>query len=80
MDATESTRLPVALDVRGVAVLLGVSIRTVWRWTETGDLPAPARLGPARRTCRWSRREIERWLEARRDSAATSAEGKAVSA
>jgi predicted DNA-binding transcriptional regulator AlpA len=55
----ESERL--ALTVRDVAGLLGISERHVWKLHSTSRLPRPIRLG---RSVRWLRRDIEAALEA----------------
>lgn len=36
---------------------------TIYRWVQTGDFPAPCRLGA--RTSAWHREEVHRWCEAR---------------
>ena len=33
------------LDVREVAQVLGIAVRTVWRLSATGELPQPVRIG-----------------------------------
>jgi len=45
------------LCVKEVAVLLGVSARSVWRLVAAGDLPQPIRLG--KRLVRWRRVHLE---------------------
>jgi len=56
--------LPVAdkklLDAKGVAVLLDVSLRTIWNMRDSGRIPKPVKVG---RLCRWRRAEIERWIK-----------------
>ena len=63
---TKSTIEPVALPVRAVAERYSASIATVWRWTRTGELPPPVRIGGS---TRWLRQELERWEAARCGSA-----------
>jgi excisionase family DNA binding protein len=46
---------------RGVAAVLDISVRTVWKLVAAGALPAPIRLG---RSTRWRTADIERWLAA----------------
>ena len=47
------------IDRREVADLLGVTPRTVQRYTERDDFPSPAKLvGRARL---WERRDVQRW-------------------
>jgi predicted DNA-binding transcriptional regulator AlpA len=53
--------LPELMTAREVAHCLAVSVRTVWRWTALGLLPAPVR--PSRRSTRWRRGEIRRYLD-----------------
>lgn len=63
LPATAAASLPDALrhfderaasslaDVKTLADYLGVSINTVWRWSRTGRLPAPIKIGP--NSTRW---------------------------
>jgi prophage regulatory protein len=50
---------PALLDCKLVAALCGCSPRMVWRMRDTGDIPAPLRLGGL---VRWRRADIERWI------------------
>jgi len=51
------------IDVRGVAQLLHVAARTVWAMVSSGKIPPPThRL--SRRTVRWDRATIEKWINA----------------
>jgi len=51
----------VLVDARGIARMLHVSPRTIWTLLSSGKLPAPThRL--SKRTVRWSRELIERWI------------------
>ncbi len=52
---------PLALDVRGVAALLGVSARHVWSMNASARMPAPVRLG---KRVLWRRDELVEWLAA----------------
>jgi prophage regulatory protein len=52
---------PLLLDVRTVARLLNVSVRTIHRLNATGEIPAPVRLGGR---VLWHRDELRAWLEA----------------
>ena len=45
------------LTAQDVARLLAVSVRTVWRLRDAGDLPAPVRVG--KHLLRWRRSDIE---------------------
>ncbi|NLF58735.1 MAG: helix-turn-helix domain-containing protein [Candidatus Hydrogenedens sp.] len=47
------------LDVRAVALLLGISCRGVWRFRDMGKLPAPVQLG---RLIRWRSADISSWI------------------
>lgn len=49
------------LTVRQVAELLGVHVRSIWRLSQTGDIPAPIRLGE--RVVRWRLSELRDHLE-----------------
>jgi len=50
------------LNVRGVAQLLAVSTRQVWRLHAQGLLPEPVRIGGS---VRWRREDLAAWLNAR---------------
>jgi excisionase family DNA binding protein len=52
------------LTAREVAARIGVGLRTVWRWTATGDLPAPVRWGRHGRVVRWKTTDIEQFVQA----------------
>lgn len=56
--ATESPRL---VDVRGVAEMLAVSSRHVYRLSDGGLMPKPVKLGGANR---WNRQSIMDWIDA----------------
>ena len=49
------------LDVRQVAEILGIAVRTVWRLSAAGELPPPVRIGV--RIVRWRLSDIEQYLE-----------------
>ncbi|MBL8761532.1 MAG: helix-turn-helix domain-containing protein [Phycisphaerae bacterium] len=49
------------LSVRQVADLLGVHARSVWRLSQTGDLPAPIRL--SERVVRWRLSDLRDHLD-----------------
>ena len=59
------------LNVRGVAQILAVSIRQVWRLHSQGLLPKPLRIGGS---VRWRQEDLAAWLDAR--CPATQAEGR----
>ena len=52
---------PVLLRMKDVTDLLSVSRRTVERWVQSGEFPAPLRLGG--RSIGWHRVDVENWLE-----------------
>jgi excisionase family DNA binding protein len=52
------------LTAREVAARLDIGLRTVWRWTATGELPAPVRCGPTGRVVRWKTKDIEEFVQA----------------
>lgn len=58
----KSLNLAGLLTVRDVAQRLRIGTRTVWKWTSTGHLPAPLRLGKSGRTVRWQATDIDRFL------------------
>lgn len=45
----------------GVAKVLSLSKRTIWRMVSAGELPAPVRIG---RASRWRRSDLERFVDA----------------
>ncbi len=45
-----------------VAALVGVSYRTIERWTHEGRFPAPIYLNPQMK--RWRARQVRQWLQA----------------
>ena len=49
------------LDVRGVATLLGCSVRHVYRLADSGRMPRPMKLG---QLVRWRRSELQVWIDA----------------
>lgn len=61
-----------ALSVREVARLLGISVRTVWRLVAAGDLPQPVRVG---RAARWDRQTLVDWWEAKTSRKAQDGNG-----
>lgn len=63
MESTTPAPEPVAVffDIRGIAALLQCSTRHVQRLAETGQMPAPVKLGAL---SRWPKPVIEAWIEA----------------
>ncbi|WP_417735864.1 helix-turn-helix transcriptional regulator [Rosistilla oblonga] len=47
------------LDVGGVAAMLGVSERHIYRLADAGKIPRPCKLGGANR---WDRLTLEQWV------------------
>jgi len=54
------------LKVREVATMLGVSERSVWRWSATGVLPPGIKIGGC---VRWPEETIRRWIRKREKEA-----------
>jgi predicted DNA-binding transcriptional regulator AlpA len=52
---------PLCVDADGLAILLGISPRSVYRLNDAGRIPAPIDLGSSRR---WFVEEILAWLRA----------------
>jgi predicted DNA-binding transcriptional regulator AlpA len=50
------------LTAREVAEQFGVVPKTVWRWVERGDFPAPLRLSPRKHL--WNAIALNDWLDA----------------
>jgi predicted DNA-binding transcriptional regulator AlpA len=55
------------LDVNAVAILLGASVRTVWRLVATKVLPKPVRVGESTRWFESDVEEFQRKLKERRE-------------
>ena len=55
------------LDVNAVAILLGASVRTVWRPVATKVLPKPVRVGASTRWFESDVEEFQRKLKERRE-------------
>ena len=58
---------PRLMDVKEVAMLLGISARTVWTMVADGSLPQPVRLGRRKngrgRCTRWRAADLERLID-----------------
>jgi predicted DNA-binding transcriptional regulator AlpA len=52
---------PWTMSADDLAQAIGVDVRSIWRWTSSGALPAPVRLGG--RTF-WQREEVTAWFNA----------------
>jgi len=57
----ELSSLPLLLDVRSVARLVGCSTKHIRRMVRAGKLPTPVKVG---RLTRWSRASLESWIAA----------------
>ena len=57
--------VPELLTTAEVAKMLSIGERTVWRWSHSGIMPAPIKLGTGLRpSVRYRRSEIVEWMEA----------------
>ena len=63
------------MNVQEVAEALGISERSVWRWSATGVLPPGIKLG---RSVRWSEETIRRWIARREREARAQQRALAV--
>ena len=57
-DDTTGQSLLISTD--DLAVLIGVSTRTIWRLLSAGKIIEPVRFGG---TVRWNRAQIQEWIE-----------------
>lgn len=66
MSATaEKVAAPELLTSEQVAKLCNLGARTVWRWSRSGRMPAPLKIGGGLRgAVRFRRAEILAWIEA----------------
>lgn len=48
------------MTVQEVAARLAIAVRTCWKWTASGMLPRPLKLGSA---VRWRSSDIDRFIE-----------------
>lgn len=53
-------QLRLLLSVKQVAQIVASSERTLWRLSDSGQMPSPVRIG---RSVRWRRSDILRWVE-----------------
>lgn len=67
-----TTNTPALIDAAGVAGMLSMSIRTVWRLTAAGTLPQPVRYN--RKLVRWKRADLLAALGLPADPTPTPAE------
>lgn len=51
------------LGIASTAKMVGVSVKTVRRWTAAGNFPTPFVLGPSKRY--WLRSVVAQWLRER---------------
>ena len=59
----------VLMSVRELSAFLHLGERSIWKFANTGEMPAPVRIG---RAVRWDRRDIEAWLVRKRAEAEKS--------
>ena len=60
----------IMLTIKGVAILLACSPRTIYRLTDEGRIPRPVRIGGM---IRWPRESFEQWIT---DGCPVPTEGK----
>lgn len=65
MTSTESTSSQNLIGVAEVAVILGVSKRTIYRLVSAGEFPAPIRI---RASSRWRRSTVNAWIAERENA------------
>jgi prophage regulatory protein len=70
-----SASTALAISARGLAEMLNVSLRQIWRLSASRKLPKPIRLGGS---VRWNRQEVTTWFEARCPDRRAWEAGKAV--
>jgi len=51
------------LRPRALAEILGITVTTIWRMRQRGDLPEPIRISPG--AVGWREADIEAWITAR---------------
>ena len=62
MFETDNREQPLVYDVKGLAGVLAVSVRHLWRMVSAGSIPQPVRIG--KKLKRWPVEEIRAWLRA----------------
>lgn len=55
------------LDVKQVATLFHIGVRSVWRRVKEPDFPKPIAIGKLKR---WRKCDIDRWLDSKSDRGA----------
>jgi len=60
MNQTAQIDEPLLINADELAVLLGMSARTIWRMLSTGKLIEPLRLGGS---TRWRLEEVRQWID-----------------
>ena len=60
--ATNQHILPMGgyIRAKALAPLLGISVVTLWRWSATGKIPRPIKLGE--RVTAWRAEDIRMWM------------------
>ncbi len=54
--------LPILINIKEVAVLSSISVRTIWRLVSTHEFPEPIRIGGS---VRWARETVLVWLNSK---------------
>jgi excisionase family DNA binding protein len=76
MDELQVRKTDVAvINVRELAELLGVNVRTIWRLSQRGAIPAPIRLGD--RVVRWRLSDLREHLDRKAAGAGGAAGARA---
>ncbi len=48
------------MNVKGVAEILSISPRSIWRLVSAGKMPPPLKIGAS---CRWRKNDISQWIQ-----------------
>ncbi len=62
---SNQSKLPVEGYIRASALapLLGIAVVTLWRWSATGKIPKPVKLGE--RVTAWRVEDVRSWMHTR---------------
>lgn len=61
--ANTSGIIPELIDTHDAALLCGIAERTIWRWSNSGLMPAPIKIGRGLRAAvRFRRSELLEWI------------------
>ena len=72
---TASQSASMLLSAKQVAVMLSISVRTLYRLKDLGVLPSSKKLGTT--LARWNRAEVEQWVRDGMPSCRTASKGGA---